>query len=262
MEHAIHHYQNPKGKWSPEERSVRVTLAAAYRIAAMLGWDELIYNHLTVRVPGTEHILLNPFGLAFDEITASSLVKIDLDGNMIDPGTTEYGINRTGYVIHAAIHKARPDISSTMHTHPTAGVAVASMKCGLLPFCQNIMICGDIKYHDYEGISINEEEQVRIVEDLGPTAKNMILHNHGLLSCGETIQEAFFNLFELTKACEIQVATLSAVGGDVSKIIMPSEERIAQAKVVSQMFSRAGMGVREFDAMLRRIDRMDQSYKN
>ncbi|GAM23511.1 hypothetical protein SAMD00019534_066860 [Acytostelium subglobosum LB1] len=229
----------PKEQWSDMERKTRIELAAAYRMVAHYGWSELVYNHLTARIPGTDFILLNPFGLGFEEITASSLVKIDLhSGNIVDPGTTEYGIN-----------------SDT--------VAVASMKEGLIEdLCQNTMICGEISYHDYEGISVNEEEEARIQKDLGNTSMNLFLRNHGILTCGTTVQEAMFRLFLLVKACEIQVRTLSAVGGDISKLQKPAADTRYQARNVSSGFTKVGFGVKEFDYMIRVIDRIDPSYKD
>eukprot|EP01132_Coremiostelium_polycephalum_P000415 gene415-525_t len=240
------------GTYTYEEYLTRVKLAASFQLVAYHGWDELIYNHMTARIPGTDHILLNPFGVTFDEITASNLVKIDLDGNIIDPGTTNYGINATGYVIHAAIHKARPDVVSTMHTHSVAGVAVSCYKDGLVRFHQNACILPEISYHDYEGISLDLGEQERIIEHLGQN-NILIMRNHGLLTCGESIEEAYFNLHQLTKACEIQVKTLASVGGDFSKLL--SIEKAIQDKnqAIQASYLPEGKGVREFRAMVRKI---------
>ncbi|EFA84481.1 alpha adducin [Heterostelium album PN500] len=258
----VHVAQNAK-KWSDEERKIRIDLAAAYRMAAMLGWNELIFNHFTARIPGTDHILLNPFGLGFEEITASSLIKVDLDGNIIEFGSTEHGINVTGYVIHGAIHRSRPEIYATMHIHNTAGVAVSSMKCGLLEnLCQNSMICGEVAYHDYEGISVEMDEQKRIQADLGATAKNLILRNHGLLTLGATMQECFLHMFLLVKACEIQVMSMSAVGGDLSKLNYGDDKYKEQARVISsKSLTHNAYGVKEFEYLKRKLDKTDQSYR-
>ncbi|KYR00899.1 alpha adducin [Tieghemostelium lacteum] len=248
-------------KYSGVEYEIRVKLAAAYRICAYLKWDEVIYNHLTARIPGTEHILLNPFGMRFDEITASSLVKIDMDGNIIDKGCTDWGINKTAHVIHTAIHKARPDILSTMHTHEVNGVAVACMKEGLIPISQNSMLINNITYHDYESISVDISEQERIAKDLGPTSLNLVLRNHGLLTCGRTIEEAFYNLYVLTKACEIQVQVMSMVGGDLSKLNLPPKAIQDSVQHIAANFNKEGFGVKEFNALYRIVEKLDRSFK-
>eukprot|EP01132_Coremiostelium_polycephalum_P004090 gene4090-5118_t len=249
-------------KYSDEEYLVRVKLAAAYRLVSYHGWDQIIGNHLTARVPGTEYILINPYGLRFDEITASSLVKLDLDGNIIDPGTTRYGVNSTGYVIHSAIHRGRPDIISTMHTHPVAGVAVSCLKDGLSRFHQNDFIVPDISYHEYEGISLDLGEQERIISSLGPKNMVLIMRNHGLVSCGRSIEEAYYTLFILTKACEIQVAMLSSVGGDISKLVAVDQSTQTKSQLLASKFNKEGFGTREFRAMFRKMDSLDPSFRN
>jgi len=159
---------------SKEESQLRVELAAAYRLFEIFGWTDLIYNHITVSVPGEDSFLINPFGLLFSEITASSLVKVDIDGNILDPGCTEYGINKAGYVIHSAIHQGRKDIRCVMHCHSTAGVAVACMKQGLMKISQNSAIVGGVSYHNFEGLAVKLEERERLVTDLGTKHKVMI----------------------------------------------------------------------------------------
>jgi len=255
-------FEKGHSKYSDEEYTVRCKLAAAYRLMAYFKWDELIYNHLTARIPGTENILLNPFGMRFDEITASSLVSVDLDGKIVDPGTTDYGINYTGYVIHGAIHKSRPDILSTIHTHSSAGVAVASYKDGLILTSQNACTLGEISYHDYEGISTNEDEQGRIIKSLGETSNLLILKNHGLLTCGDDVASAFFRIFQLTKACEIQVATLSMVGGDISKVVEIPQKIQDEVSHCANSFTKVGYGKKEFKAYYRLMEKMDSSFKN
>ncbi|EGC40261.1 hypothetical protein DICPUDRAFT_74198 [Dictyostelium purpureum] len=251
-----------KSKYSDIEYLTRVKLAAAYRLVAHYKWDEVIYNHLTARIPGTDYILLNPFGMRFDEVTASSLVKLDLEGNIIDEGSSNLGINSTGYVIHGAIHRARPDIESTMHTHVNDVVAVACYKEGLLPISQNALIVGDVSYHDYEGISVNLEEQGRIVKSLGSENKCLILRNHGIVTCGNCVEEAFYFLYQLTKACEIQVKMLSIVGGDTSKLTIPSEEIKDFVIKTARSFTKQGNGKKEFKALYRLIETIDDSFKN
>src|SRR4026207_472761 len=171
---------------SKEEWAMRVDLAAAYQLGAIYKWTDLIYTHFSARVPGTEDFLINPYGMMFDEITASTLVKIDLDGK-IALGPLEMGVNEAGFVIHSCMHAARPEINCVIHTHTRAGVAVSAMKCGLLPISQHaMMVQADVTYHDYEGIALYHEEQARMASDLGKTSPAMILRNHGLLALGET----------------------------------------------------------------------------
>ncbi|TFZ00030.1 class II aldolase/adducin family protein [Ramlibacter rhizophilus] len=192
---------------APEEWRVRCELAAAYRLFAQLGWHELIYNHLTVRVPGTPHFLINPFGLMYREITASRLVKIDLDGNKVEP--SPWPVNPAGFVVHAAVHAAREDAHCVMHTHTTAGQVVSCQREGLLPLSFNSMFyAGRVAYHDFEGITLDRDECGRLAEHLG-TSNVMILRNHGLLVCGPTIGDAFAEHYMLQRACEVQVAAQS-----------------------------------------------------
>src|SRR6202044_2869725 len=176
---------------SEREWQARVDLAACYRLGDQKRMGELIYNHITARIPGTEHLLINLYGLLYKEITASSLVKIDAEGKIVWKPDTDYGINVSGYVIHGAIHKARPDVACVLHTHTRAGMAVSAMKCGLLPLSQtSIRFVGHLGEHDYEGPAIDTDERERIVQDLGPHDA-LVMRNHGLLTCGATIQQAF-----------------------------------------------------------------------
>src|SRR4249920_3380133 len=175
-------FRSVQGEVSPEEWQARVALAACYRLVDWFGMTDLIYNHITTRIPGTEHLLINLYGLLYKEITASSLVKIDFEGNIIWKPETDYGINKSGYVIHGAIHRARPDVVGVLHTHTRAGMAISSMACGLLPLTQTaIRFAGHIGYHGYEGPAIELDERERLVRDLG-THNAMILRNHGLLA--------------------------------------------------------------------------------
>lgn len=241
-----------------EEWQIRTDLAACYRLAAHFGWDELIFTHFSARVPGApgaeEHFLINPFGLMFEEITASSLLKVDLKGELVM--ASDYFINPAGFVIHGAIHGARRDARCVLHTHTVAGVAVAAQKAGLLPISQNALLFhGDIAYHDYEGLALEMEERERLIANMG-SANLLILRNHGLLCVGETIAEAFVRLFFLERACETQIA---AQGG--------GELLIQESDVVDKVGNQARFGAGQsvagmvWDALLRKIDRIDPDYK-
>ena len=194
---------------SREERDARILLAACYRIFDMLGWVEMIFNHITLRLPGAErHFLINPYGLWYREITASNLVKIDIDGKVITE--SEWPVNRAGFVIHSAIHAAREDAHCVMHTHTTAGMSIACQRDGLLPNnFYSAQLYGDVAYHDFEGVTTRDDEKPRLVQSLG--RKNcLVLRNHGLLTCGRTVQEAFLRMWKLQRACEIQQAAESS----------------------------------------------------
>ena len=195
---------------SAQEWQTRIDLAACYRLVDHYGMSDLIYNHITARIPGTEHLLINLYGLLYKEITASSLVKIDLEGNIVWKPNADYGINVSGYVIHGAIHKARTDVACVLHTHTRAGMAVAAMQCGLLPLSQTAMrFVGHIGLHDYEGPAIDLGGRERIVGDLGPHDA-LIMRNHGLLTCGATIQQAFNTMYQLELSCRTQVDAMAA----------------------------------------------------
>src|SRR5881275_631801 len=188
-------FKSVRGAVSATEWQTRVDLAACYRLMDTYAMTDLIYNHITARIPGTEHLLINLYGLLYKEITASSLVKIDLEGDIVWKPETDYGINVSGYVIHGAIHKARPEVACVLHTHTRAGMAVAAMQCGLLPLSQtSIRFMSHIGYHEYEGPAIDLDERERIVRDLG--AHNaLIMRNHGLLACGASVPEAFNTMY-------------------------------------------------------------------
>jgi ribulose-5-phosphate 4-epimerase/fuculose-1-phosphate aldolase len=239
-----------------EEWALRVQLAACYRIFDLLGWTEYIFNHITLRVPGPEtHFLINPFGLWYSEVTASNLVKIDLDGNTI--GRSEWPVNKAGFVIHSAIHAARPDAHCVMHTHTTAGVAVACQVEGLS--ANNFygsQLRGRVAYHDFEGISVELDERPRLVKALG-NHNIMILRNHGLLVCGNGVADAFRRMLNLQRACEVQLAA-DASGKPITKVPVEICERAA---VQGEAFDPAGYGSRLFTAFLRRIDGIDPSYR-
>src|ERR1700749_4825047 len=243
-------FQSIKDTVSPEEWQPRLDLAACYRLVDAYGMTDLIYNHITSRIPGTEHLLINLYGLLYKEITASSLVKIDVEGNIISKPDTDYGINKSGYVIHGAIHTARPEVKCVLHTHTRAGIAVSAMKCGLLPLSQtSIRFHGHIGYHDYEGPAVDLDELQRLVRDLGPHDA-MIMRNHGLLTCGPTVQQAFNTMYQLELSCRSQVDAVAA-GGDLT---MPGENVLAHTAHMYQPGPRRPYGVLEWPAMLRRLD--------
>lgn len=204
--------QSVKEQVSEEEWKARCDLAALYRLVHMHGWDDLFFTHISMRVPGPdEHFLLNPFGLLYEDVTASNLVKVDLDGNVLPPST--YGINPAGFTIHSAIHAAREDVAVAMHLHTDQGVAVAAQKDGLLPISQLAMnIMSDVAYHDYEGLALVEEEKARLVADLGEK-HTMILRNHGTLSVGSHPFQAYLRIYLLERACRIQ--TMAQAGGEL-----------------------------------------------
>ena len=239
------------------EWDLRVQLAACYRIFDYLGWTELIYNHISMRVPGPEHhFLINPYGLWYKEITASNLVKIDLDGNII--GASDYGVNEAGFIIHSAVHAAREDALCVMHTHTTATMAVASQQGGLLADnFYSAFLHGQVAYHDFEGVTVNPEEKSRLVADLG--AKDiMLLRNHGPLVVGRTIPEALITLWMVQRACEIQLAAQS--GGAPTLSASPEAIRVSQ-QGRDKFNEKHPRGQLEFEALIREIDKIDESYK-
>ena len=241
---------------SKEEWQVRIDLAAAYQLAAQFRWTDLIYTHFSARVPCSDDILINAYGLMFDEITASNLVKIDLAGNILDD-PLEYGINQAGYVIHSCMHKARPEINCVIHTHTRAGAAVSAMKCGLLPISQHAQYVQPmVTYHDYEGIALEMDERARMAKDLGKTSKAMILRNHGLLTMGATVHEAWEMMYYLDCACQIQVDAMSAGGENVLQM---SPEA---AKAAHRQFNRPDRPAltKSWPALLRMLDRRKIDY--
>src|SRR5690242_4068005 len=241
---------------SAQEWETRVDLAACYRLAAHYRMTDLIYTHISARVPGPDHhFLINAFGLTWDEISASTLVKVNLDGEIVDD-PTGMGINRAGYVIHSAVHRARPELNCVMHTHTQAGIAVSAQDEGLMPISQHAMrFTNSIAYHDYEGLALELDEQARLVSDLG-MHKAMILRNHGLLTCGESIPEAFDLMYYLERACQSQIA--AAAGG--ARLRMPPAE--VAAKTATQFKGLAYKQKRtEWKAHLRMLDALDPSYR-
>ncbi len=238
-----------KGKVSAEEWQARVDLAALYRLVALYGWDDLIYTHISARIPGPEHhFLINPYGMLFEEITASSLVKIDLEGNILQE--TPYFINPAGFTIHSAIHHARDDAKFVMHLHSDDGVAVAAQASGLMPLSQHaLIVLPRLAYHDYEGIALNHDERERLVADMGDKSL-VLLRNHGTLAVGETAADCWVGMYYLERACTMQVKALSA--GAKGVVIAPDA---SQAEVRSQVGSRGVGGALAWPGCLRKLDR-------
>ena len=240
---------------SEAERKARVELAAAYRIFDMLGWDQLIFNHITLRVPGPEHrFLINPFGLHYSEITASSLLLIDLEGNSLRE--SKWPVNRAGYVIHSALHESQDEAHCVMHTHTTTGMAVACLKDGLSPHnFYGAMLQGMVAYHDFEGISVEPGEKERLVRDIGDK-RAVILRNHGLLAWGRDVAQAFLTLWTLQRACDVQIATAAAgAPNPIRREIFEQtvrESSIAEKRTCDDMFA----------ALVRQVDARDPSYRN
>ncbi len=240
---------------SEEEWQIRVDLAAAYRLVAMFGWDDLVFTHLTARVPGPDkHFLINPYGLMFDEITASSLVKIDVDGNKVMD--SPHPVNPAGFTIHSCIHEARQDAHCVMHTHSINGVAVSAQKNGVLPLSQQSMfVLSSLAYHDYEGVALNEAEKPRLVADLGDS-NFLMLRNHGLLTCAATPADAFLFMYLFDATCMVQVRAMAG-GGELVHVDQAIVDGIqAQAQVVTK-----GLGGQlAWPGLLRRLDRQNPGY--
>ena len=245
-----------KDSVSTEEWQTRVDLAALYRLVALYGWDDLVFTHISARVPGEDnHFLLNPYGLLFEEIKASDLVKIDLDGNIVSE--TEHFVNAAGFTIHSAVHGNGQHNHAVIHTHSNDGVAVSAQEHGLLPISQTAMVIrNECAYHDYEGIALNHDERERLLNDLGDK-HCMILRNHGLLATGATCADAWFRLFFLERACTMQIKALS--GG--SKLNMVPDDVIELVTDQGQMASEQGIGNLAWPALIRKLDKIDISYK-
>lgn len=246
----------PDSRYSQAEWEARQQLAACYRVFDMLGWSEMIYNHITVKLPEEEDaFLINPFGLHFSEVKASNLVKIDSNGTKLDDNP--YPVNLAGFVQHAVFHKNLPDAHCIMHTHTTAGMAVSALEGGLQPI--NFYACnfaGQIAYHDFEGVTVRSEEGERLVRNLGDK-RIMLLKNHGILVMGRTLPEAFIKHWSLQRACEIQLATLS-MGQPVH---VPQEVVNVHQRDLSKVSIPGGAGKADFDAMVRLVDRVDRSWR-
>jgi ribulose-5-phosphate 4-epimerase/fuculose-1-phosphate aldolase len=240
-----------------QEWNARVNLAAAYRLVAHYGWDDLIFTHLSARVPGPEHhFLINPYGMMFEEITASSLVKINLQGEIVTP--SPYFINPAGFTIHSAVHAAREDALCVIHLHTDFGIAVSAQTNGLLPVSQQALFSlTSLAYHEYEGLALNEDEKSRLVSDLGDKT-NMILRNHGLLTVGKTAAEAFLSMYILERACRIQILAQSGGG-----TLLPVSESILENVAAQLGAVTVGQGAQlTWPGLLRKLDRIDPSYRD
>ena len=237
-----------------EERQLRVDLAACYRLVALYGWADLVFTHISARVPGPEHhFLINPYGMLFDEITASSLIKVDQHCNKLSD--SPHPVNPAGFIIHSCIHAGRHDVGCVLHTHTRAGVAVGAQKEGLLPISQqSTFVLSSLAYHDYEGVAVREDEQPRLRADLG-NATFLILRNHGLLTVGKTVADAFLSMYAFETACQIQVAAQSG-GGELVRINPRIIEGIGRVMKVQGL-----EGSLIWPALLRKLDRMDPGYK-
>jgi ribulose-5-phosphate 4-epimerase/fuculose-1-phosphate aldolase len=243
---------------SPEEWQVRVDLAAAYRLVAEHGWDDLVFTHISARVPGPEHhFLINPYGMMFGEITASSLVKVDLQCKKLME--SPFPVNPAGFVIHSAIHAAREDAQCVLHVHTVAGIAVSAQKHGVLPISQQAtLVLASLGYHDYEGIALMDDEKPRLVRDLG-TNQFLMLRNHGLLTVGPSIADAFLLMFTFQRTCEIQVAALAGNGaGD--KLTQVDNRILAGVKQNVAVVTKGMMGGLAWPGLLRKLDRESPGY--
>jgi ribulose-5-phosphate 4-epimerase/fuculose-1-phosphate aldolase len=248
------HVSPPPG-CSPEEWQARVDLAAAYRLVALFHWDDLVYTHISARVPGDGHaFLINPYGMMFEEITASSLVKVDLEGRKLDD--SPYPVNPAGFTIHSAVHAARDDAQCVLHTHTLNGVAVSAQRDGVLPISQHsIFVLSSLAYHDYEGVALRDDEKPRLVNDLG-TRNFLMLRNHGLLTVGRTIADAFQSMYFFEATCAIQVRA-QAGGGGLTRI---SPEIIATAQAQAAQVTRGQGGNLAWPGLKRRLDRQMPGY--
>jgi len=246
-----------KSQVGEEEWKLRVDLAACYRLVALYGWDDLIFTHISARLPGPDHhFLINPYGMTFDEVTASSLVKIDLEGRKLMD--SPYEINPAGFTIHSAIHAARDDAKCVLHTHSLNGVAVSATKQGVLPISQqSIFVLASLGYHDYEGVALHEGEKPRLVRDLGDKSF-LMLRNHGILTVGATIPDAFLLMYLFEAACTIQIRAQSTHG----ELISVDPKIVAGATMMAKQVTRAAGGTLAWPGLLRKLDRIDRSYRD
>jgi ribulose-5-phosphate 4-epimerase/fuculose-1-phosphate aldolase len=242
-----------EGEWK-----TRVELAAAYRLAAVYGMTDMVANHISAAVPDEPaHFLINAYGLLYTEITASNLLKIDLEGNILSRPPLDYGVNLPGFVIHSAVHAARPDAHCVMHTHTRAGMALSALACGLLPLTQTATRFERVPFHDFQGIAIDLAERESLVADLGD-AEVMILRNHGLLALGPSVAEAFNTMYRLELSCKVQVDAMACN----TPLVMPPDDVVALAKSQWKPGVTRRYGILEWPAMLRELERLDPTYKD
>jgi ribulose-5-phosphate 4-epimerase/fuculose-1-phosphate aldolase len=243
-------------KCAGDEWRMRMDLAACYRLADLFGFSDIVWGHITARVPGSDHFLINRFGLRFDEVTASNLVTLDFDGRVVDPGNadSEEAVNLTGFIIHSAIHAARPDVHCVMHSHPEGGLALSVLKDGLRPMIQDAMpLYRQTSYHDYTGLAMDAAERERLVNSLG-NSKAMILRNHGLLTCGASVAEAFMNMYYLERACRVQMQVLAS-GQEFNQVPPPLVEQAAR------QYEQFPYGKYEWPALLRLADEKSPGFR-
>lgn len=248
-----------QGQVSPEEWQARIDCAAVYRLVDLYGMSDMMANHISVRVPGEESFLINPYGMMYEEITASSLIKVDLAGNILvkpDFGPLNYGINKAGYVIHSAVHEARPEVGCVIHTHSWASMAVSALDCGLLPITQTAMRFLKIGYHEYEGVVLNDREKESLVRDLG-AGEALVLRNHGALVVGRTPGECFNWTHRLELACRSQIAAMSCN----TKLRPVPQDVLEETWNNYQPGTRRPYGLMEWPALLRKLDRLDPGYR-
>ncbi len=247
--------QDIQSQVSPQEWAIRCDLAACYRLVAMYGWSDLVFTHISAKLPGPEHhFLINPYGLMFDEITASSLVKVDKDCNKIIDSS--YPVNPAGFIIHSAVHEARDDAGCVLHTHTRAGVAVSAQAAGVLPISQqSTFVLGSLAYHGYQGVAFRPEEKPSLQADLG-SANYLMLHNHGLLTVGKTIADAFLHMYVFESTCQIQIS--AQAGGPLTQVEPSIVQGVAQAMKV-QTGGLGGAFV--WPSLIRKLERSDSSYK-
>jgi ribulose-5-phosphate 4-epimerase/fuculose-1-phosphate aldolase len=245
-----------KSTVSADEWQLRCDLAACYRLVALHGWTDLIFTHITARIPGPEHrFLINPYGLLFEEITASSLIMVDTEGNRLS--NSDFPVNRAGFVIHSAIHSAREDVQCVLHTHTRAGVAVSAQKAGLLPISQqSTFVLDSLGYHDYEGVALRDEEKPRLQDDLG-NANYLMLKNHGLLTVGKTVADAFLHMYLFETACQIQLS--AQAGGELTLV---DHEILAGAAAAAKVQTDGVGGSFVWPALMRKLDRIDDSFRS
>lgn len=250
------HIPSLKDQVSPEEWQLRVELAACYRLVALYGWSDLVFTHVSARIPGPEHhFLINPYGLMFDEITASSLVKVDQDCNKLSE--SPFPVNPAGFTIHSAVHAAREDAGCVLHTHTRAGVAVSAQKAGVLPISQqSTFVLASLAYHEYEGVAFRDEEKPRLQADLG-THNFLVLRNHGLLTVGRTIADAFLHMYVFESTCQIQLAAQSG-GSELTQV----HPQIVQGVAHAMKVQTGGMGgAFVWPSLIRKLERTDASYR-
>lgn len=260
MTDGVLRFPSMKDQCSPEEWRARVDLAACYRLVDLYGMSDMMANHISVRVPGEESFLINPYGMMYEEITASCLIKVDLAGNILakpDFGALDYGINKAGYVIHSAIHEARPEVACVIHTHSWASMAVSSLDCGLLPITQTAMRFLKIGYHEYQGVVLDEKEKASLIEDLGQ-GEALVLRNHGALVVGRSVGETFNWTHRLELSCRSQIGAMSC-----NSPLRPVPQHVLEETWNNyQPGTRRPYGLMEWPALLRKLDRLDPSYRD